>query len=352
MSSDWCTIESDPGVFTSLIESFGVQNAQLSELWSLDNDSLAQLCDTNGGVFGLIFLFKWDATLAMQSAQRSESGDPGSNIPHDLFFAKQVTTDACATQAILSILLNANDDSKDSNSTSPSLTLGEMLSNFKSFTCTFPPDLKGEAIGSNTEIKDAHNSFAKKESFLMETQKRLATKDDDVFHFVAYVPHSNGYVYELDGLQSGPVSIGQYDATAKGDLPWLTTARTAIQSRIESYASNEIKFNLMALTQDVRLIIKKKLDSLAAENITDGPQVQELVQSLTMEEETRKSWKLENDRRRHNYLPFCMELIRALAKSGTLPDVTKEAKGKHEAQMEAMRMKKMKNVMTAMTPNK
>ena len=34
----------------------------------------------------------------------------------------------------------------------------------------------------------------------------------------------------------------------------------------------------------------------------------------------------ENERRRHNYLPFCVELIKALAKSGNLQKCTKKAK--------------------------
>ena len=200
--SDWCTIESDPGVFTSLIESFGVVNAQLTELYSLDDDSLRSLLDSYGVVHGLVFLFKWQSDSDANSNSNSDSASGSSTkplmegAPEDLFFARQVTTNACATQAILSILLNANNSTSDSNSDtnnnndSPShhrLELGETLSNLQQFTQSFPADLKGESIGASEEIRSAHNSFARKEAFWMgDGSKRVATKDDEVFHFVAY----------------------------------------------------------------------------------------------------------------------------------------------------------------------
>lgn len=349
MSSDWCTIESDPGVFTSLIESFGVRNAQLTELWSIDDDSLSQLVQEYGKVYGLIFLFKWQssANTAADGGSRESSPLTGDQIPEDLFFAKQVTTNACATQAILSILLNSPSSSENE---AEDLVLGDMLTNLKNFTSSFPPDLRGEAIGASDDIRTAHNSFSRRESFLMDNSvKRIATDDDDVFHFVAYVPHKSS-VYELDGLQSGPIPIGEVESNGNdGDcLQWLKTARTSIQKRIEKYASSEIKFNLMALTRDKRCSIHTKVASIMTKMVDNGSggngepsqsslesDLNRLNADLAAEEELRSSWKIENDRRRHNYVPFCVELIKGLARSGLLEETTVKAR---ERMMAASKM--------------
>lgn len=353
--SDWCTIESDPGVFTSLIESFGVQNAQLTELWSMDDDSLANLVEEYGKVYGLIFLFKWQSsTNSSNSDDDGVTGKPltGNDIPQDLFFAKQVITNACATQAILSVLFNADQNNNDNDG----LVLGSTLDALKSFTMSFPPDLKGEAIGASDEIRNAHNSFSRREAFLMDnTQKRMATDDDDIFHFIAYVPHNNNEkVYELDGLQSGPILSGgvdnsSMDTTSGGaggdskniDLAWLQVARSAIQTRIEKYAATEIKFNLMALTADKRVGIQSKIKSLKEAGISeDDETITDLQAELANEEEMREQWKEENERRRHNYLPLCMDLIRAIAASGKLPEYTNKANERMEELSKKMQNKK------------
>ena len=52
-----------------------------------------------------------------------------------IFFAKQVINNACATQAILSILLNVDHDE---------VKLGSTLDEFKSFSASFDPQLKGK----------------------------------------------------------------------------------------------------------------------------------------------------------------------------------------------------------------
>jgi ubiquitin carboxyl-terminal hydrolase L5 len=110
MSDDWCTIESDPGVFTELLADLGCTTVQLEELWSLDDESLATLNNT-AEIYGLIFLFQWQSKSAADASSASETkNEPVTEdqIPESLFFAHQVTTNACAVsylQGIVGFLL-------------------------------------------------------------------------------------------------------------------------------------------------------------------------------------------------------------------------------------------------------
>jgi len=232
----WCTIESDPGVFTSLCEEVGVKGALFEEVYSLEPEAFAAMDAEK--TFGLVFLFKWQ-----QEADARETVDPQN---YGLFFAQQVIQNACATQAILSILLNCQSDK---------LNLGAHLKEFKEFTMMLDPQMKGLAIGNSDVIRVAHNSFKHQSSFEIEQDKDA--KGDDAFHFIGYICHA-GKVFELDGLKKGPVLIG--DVPAGGC--WHELARVEVKRRIDAYTqkaaasggddkgSVELRFNLMSIVQD------------------------------------------------------------------------------------------------------
>lgn len=319
---DWCTIESDPGVFTEVLQGVGCNHVELEELWSLDEVTLMQL-QASGSVYGLIFLFKWESQKKVAESSSAKRREPLSEdlIPPNLFFAHQTTTNACATQAILSVVLNSGLTPEQ---------LGPTLSEFQSFTMSFPPQLKGEAIGSSDEIRKSHNAFSRKDAFLAEERFHIRTGDEEAFHFVSYIP-LDGTVYELDGLQKGPIPVGTFASSEPAT--WLNVARGAIQERMD--VGVEIKFNLMAVIQDQRIELKRKLAEVENDNIKTSEHM-ELVTALAQHDSKHKRWALENQRRRHNFVPLCMEILKGLAKVGALPSLITEAK---EKQSEKLAMK-------------
>jgi ubiquitin carboxyl-terminal hydrolase L5 len=201
--SDWCTIESDPGVFTELIKGIGVKGVCVEEIYSLEDEELIKSLSP---IHGLIFLFKW--------TKDPEKRDCLQFFDQDLFFANQVITNACATQAILSILLNAE-----------GVDIGDNLKMFKEITGDMDPQLKGLALGENEVIRSVHNSFAKPEPFMISHDKK-SKKEGEAFHFIGYIP-KNGKVYELDGLQEGPILLGDCK-----ESNWIDVAREEITRRM------------------------------------------------------------------------------------------------------------------------
>jgi ubiquitin carboxyl-terminal hydrolase L5 len=118
--------------------------------------------------------------------------------------------------------------------------------------------MKGEAIGNSELIRKVHNSFARTDPFTQEDDGVSGVGSADVFHFVSYVPYK-GKLYELDGLQDGPICFG--DVTEEN---WIESARTEIQKRIEKYAASEIRFNLLAVCKDRAVLAKETMTELEA----------------------------------------------------------------------------------------
>lgn len=313
--SDWCLIESDPGCFTELIRGFGVTNVIVEELYGLAEQNFQNMHP----IYGLIFLFKW------QKADDSKADIVRDSRLEKLFFAKQVINNACATQAILSILLNA--PIKKSDSDDVGIELGETLQNFKEFSKDFDPTMKGLALSNSDVIRLVHNTFARQQMF--EFDAKQADKDDDVFHFISYIPFE-GRLYELDGLREGPIDLG----VIPDGSDWIQTARPVIEKRMQQYSADEIQFNLMAVVADKMPMYKRKLaeleQQLGSGMVTDADELQltELRQLISEQETKMNAYKIENIRRKHNHLPIVMDLLKKLASQSKLMPIFNQAKKK------------------------
>ena len=293
MSAGWNTIESDAGVFTFLIESLGVRNVQFEELVSLDPESLQELSP-----IGVIFLFKYP-TGEKQSRDKpldgefdygalEQGGQEEGEAP--LWFAAQTIQNACGTQALLSVLLNKDGDSEEESEAK--VDIGPNLREFKDFTSAFPSDIRGEALSNSDLIRSVHNSFARSSPFVSD-ETRMATEDDDVYHFIAYTS-INSTLYELDGLQPAPIRHG--DAGACPSEIFADAVVPVLQRRIERYPPTEIRFNLLAMCEDLRVRAKEAGDQ----------------EGLAREERKRREWRWENALRRHNFVGFVGEVMKGV----------------------------------------
>lgn len=144
LTEGWLELESDPGLFTLLLEDFGVKGVQVEEIYDLQKSF-------EGPVYGFIFLFRWNE----ERRSRRKIGDEcdmyvkDEDVVNNIFFALQMVPNSCATHSLLSVLLNC-----------PDIYLGSTLSRLKSHTTGMNPENKGWAIGNTPELARAHNSHA------------------------------------------------------------------------------------------------------------------------------------------------------------------------------------------------
>ncbi|XP_045510103.1 ubiquitin carboxyl-terminal hydrolase isozyme L5 [Colias croceus] len=306
-AGDWCLIESDPGVFTELIKKFGVKGVQVEEMWTIDDGIFENLRP----VHGLIFLFKY-----VQHEEPSNSVVTDDRI-QKIYFAKQVINNACATQAVISLLLNCNH---------PDVDLGPELTKLKEFSMSFDPKMRGLTLSNSQTIRAAHNSMA--QQTLFEIDRKMPVKDEDAYHFVGYTA-IDGRLYELDGLREGPIDHGPVGA----DQDWLNVVRPIIVKRINTYTEGEVHFNLMAIVSDRKMVYERQIDELLNENNMLGMEtddveneIRRLKMLIEFEDAKMCKYKQEMVRRRHNYLPFIITLLKVLAEEKKLVPLYEKAK--------------------------
>lgn len=292
LTEGWLELESDPGLFTLLLEDFGVQGVQVEEIYDLQKPIEVP-------VYGFIFLFRWieERRSRRKVVDQTEVFVKDEEVVNNIFFAQQMVPNSCATHALLSVLLNCSN-----------IHLGDTLSRLKAHTSGMCPENKGWAIGNTPELACAHNSHA-----MPQARRRPLDKSSSVstgrftgeaFHFVSYVPIA-GRLYELDGLKPFPIDHGPCNEISSED--WTERFRMVMGDRLGTAAGeqcHDIRFNLMAVVPDRRIAITHKLKMLRTNRQIVVDALQQLVKMKAQagvdhtinEEPTKDSLKIPRDK--------------------------------------------------------
>ncbi|KAL3316660.1 Ubiquitin carboxyl-terminal hydrolase bap1, partial [Cichlidogyrus casuarinus] len=307
--NEWYELESDPGLFTLLLEDFGVKGVQVEEVYDIQKPP-------TGIIYGFIFLFKWqekdkkksrrsirvnmsDSEISNQPiSNNSESDDPGAlrsssslslvKGENPIFFAHQMVPNSCATHALLSVLLNHRE-----------IDIGTMLKEFLEATKNQSPRIRGLSIGFMPQLSHAHNRhasainrgsfgdfnsriqnedpdfFARSAQKAVERALAVSSSEDspsknvvtdslianssepDTFHFICFLP-IHGHLFELDGLKPDPIDHGCL-RSPHSLSDWSEQCFEIIQSRMNEKDS---RFNLMAVVPDKCLSLNHKIEHL------------------------------------------------------------------------------------------
>ena len=281
-TGQWNLIESDPGVFTELIEKLHVEGVEVQELYS--PLALAE----HAPLYGVIFLFKY---TDIDRSRQPLDGVYQSQLPteaersSDVFFARQMINNACATQAVLNILLNRDD-----------VELGSELSSFKDFISSFDSEMKGETMTNSELIRTVHNSFSSPNMFEDDRDRTDDDKSQDLFHFIGFIQR-DGRIWELDGLRPEPIAHER----CSSDTEFIQLLPAVLQRRMNHYPSGELQFSLLSVMKDRRLVYEEAGD----------------YQSLQEELDLRERWKIENSIRRTEMTGLVYETLKLIAKHST-----------------------------------
>ncbi|KAI1289010.1 ubiquitin carboxyl-terminal hydrolase [Xylaria venustula] len=252
----WVELESEPAFFNAMLQDLDAKALKVQEIFALDDSALVDLPKP---VYGFILLYEW--------TDEDESNMARQECPEDLWFANQTTAHACATVALMNIIMNIH-----------TVKFGIELEEFRYTTRMLPPPQRGHALDTNDFIRVVHNSVARRndllsEDLLLDNKFETASKvkkahpknkarisksrkpdyEEGTYHYIAIVP-VDGQVWELDGLESKPLSLGHYERDN-----WLEIASEAIQSRMRRQNNKFLSFNLLAICESPLVAISRDL---------------------------------------------------------------------------------------------
>ncbi|XP_011178485.1 ubiquitin carboxyl-terminal hydrolase [Zeugodacus cucurbitae] len=220
----WLPLESNPDVLTKYIHKLGVSNEwSITDVVSLEPEMLEWIPQP---VKAIILLFPISDNYEKHRAQEHEhlAADPGT-FPDDLFYMRQLTSNACGTVAIIHSV---------ANNKSISLCDG-ILKHFLESAKNLTPEERGKALENDKSFTEGHYELANE-------GQTVANPDEKVNHHFISLVNQGGTLYELDGRKQFPIKHGSTsDATFVQDAAKVCKGFMARDPE-------EMRFTVMALT--------------------------------------------------------------------------------------------------------
>jgi len=284
----FAVVESDPGVFTTLLNRLGILTLEVEEVLSIDS---LKSRGSDDQPHALILCYRLSESNPSKTKLEPFDADPDAS---ELWFANQLDNDACATLTLLNTLLNCS-----------GINLGDRLQEFLSETETFDPVMRGLAISNFDFLRRTHNSLARpcdvkaamhalaqdaapRKPVKRRTKLTLPTRrkredrleNTTTYHYIGYVA-CKGHVWEMDGLNAGPIDLGELELTPNliegqgsetRNCKWMEIVAPAIATRIAHYldrqvpgAEDGIEFNLLAIVENKYCRSSDRLQSFKRE---------------------------------------------------------------------------------------
>ncbi|KAI0037671.1 hypothetical protein FA95DRAFT_1613995 [Auriscalpium vulgare] len=202
------------GVFTDLARGLGIHHIELVELYDIEPWAVAHLQPR-----GLIFCHLWHKD---KDARRPRALDDPAAEP--VWFANQLSDDACASLALLNVMLNCR-----------SCNIGKDLRLFQAQTKEMDPvavrHMWGNQIARNLQeaAKVSKQPPLKKRKIAPSPPCRRRHRDIPLYRLC------HGNIWELDGLMSGPIEVGEHpeaeDGTPAANVnTWMEIVWPALKS--------------------------------------------------------------------------------------------------------------------------
>ena len=281
-----------------------VSGVQVEELYTLE------ALEESHHLYAVILLYQW---LPATRTSAMHYYDP------QLVFWPQALNRPTLSQALLTALLNLQ-----------KVDAGPQIAGLRELLLPLDPETKTQVISASPLLTSVAPQASSCEG-----------------HYAVYVPLQTK-VYELAGLNAGPVSVAEFQ-----DEDWPERLKPYLTQRLAQLSELQVPFSLLTLSANrkelsqhrlsqlhsqlsvLRLRLNEEIDperqaDLLLEVEQKEAQVKEQTQTLQEEEDRSKKWTQETSWRKHNYVPFVLRMLEKLETRGLFPAVIRAANRRAE----------------------